>query len=81
MLFGRNTVEKLGECIRNYSRSKVLLVYGKGSIKRTGLYGMGGEVLFPKNSILDPENTYTVSKEQTAAGFVDIMSHVYAMML
>lgn len=33
--------------------------------------------LFPKFSILDPELTFTVNAYQTAAGAVDIMSHVY----
>jgi alcohol dehydrogenase YqhD (iron-dependent ADH family) len=34
------------------------------------------DVLRPRFSILDPTYTYTVSKEQTAAGTVDIFSHV-----
>lgn len=39
--------------------------------------GTGHEEMKPKVSILDPEYTYTVSKYQTAAGTVDIMSHVF----
>ncbi len=31
----------------------------------------------PKMAILDPEYTFTVSKKQTAAGSVDIMSHIF----
>lgn len=34
------------------------------------------ENLLPKTSILDPENTFTVSERQTAAGMADIMSHL-----
>lgn len=32
--------------------------------------------LFPKFSILDPQNTFTVPKDQTAYGIVDAFSHV-----
>lgn len=32
--------------------------------------------LFPAFSILDPEYTYSVSKEQTAAGVVDVLCHL-----
>ncbi|MGM0137875.1 hypothetical protein IGI65_000277 [Enterococcus sp. DIV0755b] len=39
--------------------------------------GMGGKNLLPKVSFLDPQNTYTVSKYQTAAGSADIMSHLF----
>ena len=38
--------------------------------------GFGNPHCLPKTSILNPENTFTVSKYQTAAGSVDIMSHV-----
>ncbi|MBM7704643.1 iron-containing alcohol dehydrogenase [Metabacillus iocasae] len=40
-------------------------------------YGWGSPVTFPKFSILDPENTYTVPKDQTIYGIVDMMSHVF----
>lgn len=33
--------------------------------------------LFPKCSVMDPTYTYTVPKEQTAAGTADIMSHTF----
>ncbi len=33
--------------------------------------------LFPKTSILDPENTMSVSKEYTAYGVIDALSHVF----
>lgn len=36
-----------------------------------------GEALKPKFSILDPVNTFTVPKAQTAAGTADIMSHIF----
>lgn len=35
--FGRNSINGLSEVLQQYGR-KVLLVYGKGSIKKTGLY-------------------------------------------
>ena len=35
--FGKNVVDELGSVIRKYG-NRVLLVYGKGSIKKTGLY-------------------------------------------
>lgn len=40
-------------------------------------YGWGSPVTFPKFSILDPVNTYTVPKDQTIYGIVDMMSHVF----
>lgn len=39
-------------------------------------YGWGSPFTFPKFSILDPVNTYTVPKDQTVYGMVDMMSHV-----
>ncbi|TBL73899.1 iron-containing alcohol dehydrogenase [Paenibacillus thalictri] len=39
-------------------------------------YGWGSPLTFPRFSILDPEFTYTVPKDQTIYGMVDIMSHV-----
>lgn len=39
--------------------------------------GMGGENLLPKVSFLDPQNTFSVGKYQTAAGSADIMSHLF----
>ena len=35
------------------------------------------DLLRPKFSILDPTYTFTVPKDQTAAGIVDIMSHIF----
>ncbi|HLO11666.1 MAG TPA: iron-containing alcohol dehydrogenase [Pseudoneobacillus sp.] len=40
-------------------------------------YGWGSPVTFPKFSILDPTNTFTVPKDQTIYGMVDMMSHVF----
>ncbi len=37
--------------------------------------GGGHPILLPKASFLNPENTYTVSKFQTASGAADMMSH------
>lgn len=37
--------------------------------------GWGSPLVFPKFSILDPQFTYSVPKDQTIYGIVDIMSH------
>ncbi|WP_400162350.1 iron-containing alcohol dehydrogenase [Brevibacillus sp. TJ4] len=37
----------------------------------------GGTTTFPTFSILDPENTFTVPRDQTIYGICDIMSHVF----
>ncbi|MBN2980389.1 iron-containing alcohol dehydrogenase [Cohnella algarum] len=39
--------------------------------------GMGSKLIYPKFSILDPELTFTVPKDQTTNGIVDMMSHVF----
>lgn len=39
--------------------------------------GFGHDILKPVFSILDPTFTFTVNKYQTAAGVVDIMSHLF----
>jgi alcohol dehydrogenase YqhD (iron-dependent ADH family) len=39
-------------------------------------YGWGSPYTFPKFSILDPVNTFTVPRDQTVYGIVDMMSHV-----
>jgi alcohol dehydrogenase len=39
-------------------------------------YGWGSPVSHPKFSILDPVNTFSVPKDQTIYGIVDMMSHV-----
>lgn len=40
-------------------------------------YGWGSPAVFPKFSILDPTYTFTVPKDQTIYGIVDMMSHVF----
>ena len=40
-------------------------------------YGWGSPLTFPEFSILDPVNTFTVPKDQTVYGIVDMMSHVF----
>ncbi|MGJ7920080.1 iron-containing alcohol dehydrogenase [Neobacillus sp. LXY-4] len=40
-------------------------------------YGWGSPYVFPKFSILDPVNTFTVPRDQTIYGIVDMMSHVF----
>lgn len=39
--------------------------------------GTGSDLMRPKLSILDPEYTFSVPKNQTAAGTADIMSHIF----
>ena len=39
-------------------------------------YGMGGPLLFPKFSILDPETTFSLPKEQIANGLADAFTHL-----
>jgi alcohol dehydrogenase YqhD (iron-dependent ADH family) len=39
--------------------------------------GAGSPYTFPVFSILDPQNTYTVPKDQTVYGAVDMLSHVF----
>lgn len=40
-------------------------------------YSWGSPLVYPKFSILDPKNTYTVPLDQTVYGIVDMMSHVF----
>lgn len=40
-------------------------------------YGWGHPLVFPKFSILDPTYTFSVPKNHTVYGIVDIMSHVF----
>lgn len=44
---------------------------------RNEKYGTSSPNMKPKVSILDPEYTYSVPKNQTAAGTADIMSHIF----
>lgn len=39
--------------------------------------GLGSKLVYPRFSILDPKLTYTVPRDQTVNGIVDIMSHVF----
>ena len=38
--------------------------------------GMGGPLLYPQFSILDPETTYTLPTQQVANGIADAFTHV-----
>ncbi|MBQ2967427.1 MAG: iron-containing alcohol dehydrogenase [Clostridia bacterium] len=38
VFFGKDTHKKVGEIIRGYGYKKIMMQYGKGSIKKTGLY-------------------------------------------
>lgn len=40
-------------------------------------HGWGSPLVFPKFSILDPVNTFTVPLDQTVYGIVDMMSHMF----
>ncbi|QOY38194.1 iron-containing alcohol dehydrogenase [Anaerobacillus isosaccharinicus] len=40
-------------------------------------YGWGSPLVFPKFSILDPINTFSVPKDHTVYGIVDMMTHVF----
>ena len=37
--------------------------------------GFGHRLMYPKHSFLDPQNTFSVSKNYTAYGIVDLMAH------
>jgi len=50
IFFGRNKIEKLGEELKRYGKN-TLFVYGRGSIKKNGLYDTVTDVL-AKNSII-----------------------------
>ncbi|MBU3101978.1 MULTISPECIES: iron-containing alcohol dehydrogenase [Clostridium] len=49
VFFGKDKIDKLAENVKKYG-SKVLLVYGGGSIKKSGLYGKITDI-FKKNEI------------------------------
>ena len=49
IFFGKGQIEKIGEEILKYGK-KVLLVYGKGSVKANGIYDKVVEIL-NKNGI------------------------------
>ncbi|MFF2755428.1 iron-containing alcohol dehydrogenase [Psychrobacillus sp. NPDC058041] len=40
-------------------------------------YGWGNPLVYPKFSILDPVNTFSVPLDQTVYGIVDMMSHMF----
>ena len=40
-------------------------------------YGWGSPYVYPRFSILDPVNTFTVPRNQTIYGIVDMMSHIF----
>lgn len=47
------------------------------NLKEKKKLGFGGRAMLPKVSFLDPTNTFTVSRYQTAAGSADILSHLF----
>ena len=49
-------------------------VISKASTKEK--YGMGSPLLFPKFSVLDPETTFSLPKNQIANGIADAFTHV-----
>ncbi|GIP38089.1 putative NADH-dependent butanol dehydrogenase 1 [Paenibacillus sp. J31TS4] len=40
-------------------------------------HGWGSPLVYPRFSILDPEHTFTLPREQTVYGIVDMMSHIF----
>lgn len=50
------------------------VITNKATVQKMDIYS---ELLYPKYSILNPENTFTVPAYQTAAGVADIMSHIF----
>ncbi|MBE3137032.1 MAG: iron-containing alcohol dehydrogenase [Thermoplasmata archaeon] len=50
VLFGKNKIERLGEELKQYGKN-ILFVYGRGSIKKTGLYDSVTNI-FSRNSIV-----------------------------
>lgn len=46
------------------------------NLETTQKIGWGSELVFPKFSILDPSLTFTLPRNQTVNGIVDMMSHV-----
>jgi alcohol dehydrogenase YqhD (iron-dependent ADH family) len=50
IFFGRNSIEHLGEELRQYGK-RMLFVYGQGSIKKTGLYDAVTDI-FMRNNIV-----------------------------
>jgi len=50
IIFGKNTIPRVGEEIKEYGLKKVLFLYGRGSIKRNGVYDQVVESL-KKNGI------------------------------
>ena len=62
IVFGKDTQLQLAEQIRKYGGSRALLVYGSGSIERSGLLNQlcAGTVRkrrFPMNSLAVPRQT------------------------
>ncbi len=50
IFFGRNSIEHLGEELKQYG-TRILFVYGQGTIKKTGLYDSVTDI-FMKNNIV-----------------------------
>jgi alcohol dehydrogenase YqhD (iron-dependent ADH family) len=53
IFFGRNSIEHLGEELKQYE-TRILFVYGQGTIKKTGLYDSVTDI-FMKNNIIFQE--------------------------
>ncbi|QMS85871.1 iron-containing alcohol dehydrogenase [Candidatus Xianfuyuplasma coldseepsis] len=47
------------------------------NLKTKQKHGWGSPYTYPKFSILDPRNTFTVNQHQTGCGIVDSLTHVY----
>lgn len=38
IIFGKNTIEQIGNILKEYNYKKILLIAGSGSIKKNGVY-------------------------------------------
>ena len=47
--FGEGRVKELGDILKSYNIDKLLLIYGSGSIKKSGLYTQIGDILEDNN--------------------------------
>lgn len=80
IVLGRSKFEKavpIGDVLTLPATGSEMNYYAVISRKETNeKKGMGGPLLYPKFSILDPETTYSLPKRQVANGLADAFTHV-----